>query len=355
MPTSYPLLKYACTPTYDGDELEVEYRLRHYKIGSVPADDASRMLDLMDGRRSVAEIARESGTSESDVEVLVGELEQVPLVVDGMTVLRQDGHLSGSELFWRMEALLFRWRYKEPLFPGEIRLDEAIASGQAAPSVAKGYCLESSHVLRSAPDEIALAIAHSPNEDVRNHYMKFYIEERTHGGLLVKALTSWGMTRQEIQNSVPLPTTAGLLQAYKGLVQKDVLYYAACLMRDEASSLDADTPPERDMYTGMERHYGVPDPVVKFLRWHEAFDKKAAHGFFPELVFSSFPIIDEARARGTVGALRLIIDLHDSFRRGVLEHYSKHEVGSRWSLLDDLYTVDRAPGAARIPALALVG
>ena len=100
--------------------------------------------------------------------------------------------------------------------------------------------------------------------------------------------------------------------------------------------LDAEVPPDRDIALGMERCYDVPESVVKFFRWHAEFDRDEGHGFFPEEVFREFPVIDRARARRIVGALRLIIDLYDSFYDGILRYYGAHGVKTRWGLEREL-------------------
>ena len=325
-----PLLKYACTIEEQNGAALVSYRGREYTF---QADGApvGRLLQLLDGRRGIGEVASEAATDADFVEGLVSDLLAVPLVVEGREVLRDDGALSGAELFWRLEGLLYRWRYDGPRTANGRALEEQVASGGAAEDVVKGFCIEISHQLRNTPTEIAVAIANAPNERVRERFMDFYEEEYEHGGMLMDALATW-LSTDGVRSAAPLPTTLGLLNTYNWWAQKDVLLYAVALMRDEQSILDAEIPPERDISGGMQRHYDVPEEVARFFRWHVDFDREEGHGFFPEEVFREYPVIDDDRAASLVNALRLIIDLYDTFYWGIYDYYSRHPVESRWSL-----------------------
>ena len=187
--TDLPLLKYACDIEPGEESVGLTYRGRSYHL---PLEGfRPELLRLFDGRRTITQIARSSGASHAIVESVVDRLSEIPLVVDGRDVLRDDGCLSGSELFWRLERLLYRWRYDGPRAVACDDLEREIATGSAPESVVRGYCIEIAHQLRNTPTEIAVAIASSPTVAVRRLFIRFWDEEYDHGDKLMDVLAGW--------------------------------------------------------------------------------------------------------------------------------------------------------------------
>lgn len=327
----YPLLKYAARVVPQSNGLEIHYRQKSYHFGLDNATKCAYALNLCNGKKSVQQVAKEAVLSPRELQTLLEDLYKVPLMLEGKKILRTDGYLSGRELFWRLEALLFAWR-ETPEGKYGFNLDRDIATGKVSENIVKGFCLELGHLLRSVPEELGLAVVHAQSEMVRNLYMQFYNEESKHGQILFKALKSWFKDEEQILFATPLPATVGLMQTYKAWAEKDSLLYATALMRDEASPLDAEVKPEEDIYLGMEKHYNVPSIIIEKYRWHANLDRKNDHGFFPEKIFSLYSVIDKVRARTLVSALKQIIDLHNLFRWNVYAYYKDHSVESRIEL-----------------------
>ena len=317
-----PLLKYACTLgggkiSYRGLDLEVSPQLE-------------RVAALLDGRRRRPDIAAALGLTLDQVDAALARLDASKMLLAGEEVLRSDGLFSGREVFWRLEALLLKWRKASAADPTAPRLDREVAFGKAPLQVVQGFCLEQGHLLRAVPEELALAVASATDEFIRLEYMDFYEEESRHGEMLLEPLVGWLGSEADIRSAPPLPCTIGLMQTYRNWARKDPLLYAVALMRDEGSPLDALAP--HDIYEGMRRHYDIPKAVVDRFEWHANLDRENDHGFFPERIFRHVPVIEEARIERLISALRQIIDLHDAFRAGVLDYYARHTVETRCAM-----------------------
>jgi hypothetical protein len=317
-----PLLKFACTVS--GGVV----RYRGIEVAVSPQTEA--VLPFLGGRASEAEVERLSGVSLSCWRDDLARLQDQACLLEGEEILREDGLYSGREIFWRLEALLLTWRSQALAEADALQLDREIFFGRAPLQVVKGFCLEQGHLLRAVPEELALAIANAPDEQIRLEYMTFYDEESRHGEILLQPLIGWLGSGHDIRMAPPLPTTTGLIQTYRNWARKDPLLYAVALMRDEGTPLDA--PPAFDVYEGMRRHYDVPESVVERFEWHANLDRQNDHGFFAERIFSQFPILDNARVERLIGTLRDIVDLHDAFRAGVYRYYSRHDIQTRCGL-----------------------
>jgi hypothetical protein len=331
-----PLLKYSAHTQTKPGVLEIHYRRRVHTYATDAPEAARAALALCDGRTPAETIISNSGVEARLFGNLVEWLEHASVMLDGGEVLREDGNLGGREMFWRLEAMLFDWRYRSPVQTYQSRLDWQIATGKAPPGVVKGFCLELGYLLRNVPDELALAVVHSPDEQIRSLFMDFYDEESRHGEILFGALKTWFDHPEQILYATPLPATVGLLNTYRAWAIKDPLLYATALMRDESSRLDLDIPDDENIYRGMRLHYEVPAEVVDKFEWHANLDRNCEHGFFPEKVFSQYEVISRSRARLLTSALKQIIELHDLFKWNVSAYYCEHDVASRLGLYETL-------------------
>lgn len=339
----YPLLKYACA--FEGKLLH--YRGQVIDLSSAPLDIMT-VLRSANGRTSIENLADLGRLPITKCADYFEELASQSLIVDGSKVLRQDGLLSGLELFWRLEALLLQWR-GGPCFANARQLDQDIASGRASIQQVRGLCLELGHLLRAVPEELALAVSNAPSEAIRLEFMDFYDEEARHGELLLEALVGWLGTEAQIRAAPPIPTTVGLLQTYRNWATKDPLMYAVALMRDEMSPLDGPVRIEEDIYAGMRKHYDVPVEVIDRFEWHALLDQHNDHGFFAERIFQHVPLIDQERAVRLIGTLRQIVELHEAFRWGVQHYYAEQVTDSRCRLAESVTESWRSANATTVP------
>jgi hypothetical protein len=328
----YPLLKYSAHAQAKPGGLEINYRRRTHNFTTDTPETVAAALSLCDGRTAFETIVCNSSVDSSLFGRFLEQIADTTVVLDGRDVLRSDGNLSGREMFWRLEALLFDWRYQHPVSIYQSQLERQIANGEASLNVVKGFCLELGYLLRNVPDELSLAVAHSPNEQIRSLFMEFYDEESRHGEILFEALKTWFDQPEQILFATPLPATTGLLNTYKAWAIKDPLLYATALMRDEATRLDQDIPDDENIYRGMRLHYEVPAEVVNKFEWHANLDRNCEHGFFPEKIFSQYEVIPRTKARLLISALKQIIELHDLFKWNVSAYYHQYDITSRLGL-----------------------
>jgi hypothetical protein len=319
----YPLLKYAVRTETDQNAVCLTYRNKLYRQVTSDAVRLSRALEMCNGRTRIANIVSSAGIEEAELTRVLSDLEKIPLILDGQNVLREDGYLSGREMFWRLEDLMFVWRSDEGKGLYGPTLDGRIALGIEPLSVVKGFLIELGFLLRQVPEELALAVANSTNEDIRLLFMEFYDEESRHGQMMFDALKQW-IPECGILSAIPLPATVGLMNTYKAAAMKHPLLYATALIRDESSALDAEIPPEADIYVGMKEHYDIPKDVIKVFEWHANLDRTCDHGFFPEEVFALYPIVTRELANQLCGFLHTMIEMHQLFKWNISVYYHDH-------------------------------
>jgi hypothetical protein len=325
----YPLLKYSARLRISDTGLEVEYRRRKHQIEANEAELLAAALGRCDGRTGCETLVRDTGVDAAILDRALEQLLTLQVVLDGCEILRPDGNLSGREMFWRLESFLFEWRYESPVSLLQNGFEQSIATGEAPLNLVKGFCLELGYLLRQVPDELSLAVAHSPNESVRSLFMEFYDEESRHGEILFAALQTWFGSPELLLSATPLPATTGLLNTYKAWATRDPLLYATALMRDESTKLDQDIPDNENIYRGMRLFYEVPTEVVDKFEWHANLDRNCEHGFFPEKVFAEYKVISRRHARLLISAMKQIVELHDLFKWNISAYYSQRDVNSR--------------------------
>lgn len=322
-----PLLKYACHIDHQPDG-SVTYTYRTYTdLLPVPAETVSAIQD-MNGRLKITDLSERHDIRPVVLQAAVDELVRRQLLLDGDRILRQDGLVTGMELFWKLEAALFRFR---AACPSTVRLARAIASGSVPLTVAEGFCVEQSHIVRNAPQEITLAIANASQDGHRKLLMDFYLDEYTHGEVLLKGLKAYGYTRDFVLNCVPLPATVGLVNTYNDLARRNSFLYAVAMINDESRPADPEPGLDSDPYYGLLKHFGFSEQAVRPFKWHANLDREKDHGMFFEEYFGLIPLVNPSDVAQAYATLRSVVELRDAVAAQILEYYATHDVASRQS------------------------
>jgi len=124
----FPLLKFAAKIACERDKLKITYRNKTYDFNV--EDDAKlygEALQHCNGHNSIKDIIKLVKISEKYFQEIISKLATIPIILNGTEIIRKDRYLSGRELFWRLEDLLFKWRYTEKLSCFNLDLEKDIA------------------------------------------------------------------------------------------------------------------------------------------------------------------------------------------------------------------------------------
>lgn len=288
---------------------------RHRLVaGDVPQAVLERTLRRFDGMTALDRIvADEPALPKEAAAELVASL-------DGLGLLDDDAlpaFRSGSEVILELEELVEArcetTIYRNPFWQTCLA---AQSPGDLPQKLATGMVIENWHFLFRESYFDAPVLSYVPNTAVRLLLNEFFSEEYGHDEILMRSLSFVGLTREDMQDAIPLPETMALCNALAYWAHNEPLFFFATLGLLEGQGMKEDSFIEACTRVGMD------DAFVGPLRTHANINIGAGHGNLTRLIFQQIPAIADADVRRLKAQMPLFVDLYDAFYTGVWRHYT---------------------------------
>jgi pyrroloquinoline quinone (PQQ) biosynthesis protein C len=279
----------------EGAPLQATRRLLSHLDGSRALDDFT-MLPAGDAR-AIADALVDAGLARE-----AGDPHQI-VDIDRFTALAR-------ELYPQWKARLFgRGLWK------------ALVEGTASFTQFAGWLLENYHFIEGVNDRLGSATAYAQNRAARRHFAQHYREEYDHGGFFLEALQQLGIHRQDVDASLPLPTTRAILHHMRRCARNDSLQYAACSAFLESTGGDRSNA--RAFFDAIAKHYAPTRPqIVAPLVAHLDLDEDYGHNGVLERVAPMLAPITAARASAALEAARALVELLQLWSADIAAHYT---------------------------------
>lgn len=183
-------------------------------------------------------------------------------------------------------------------------------------NVIHGMIVENYHFLFRESYFDAPVLSYVANTGVRLSMNEFYAEEYGHDELLLKALTTLGVTREDLARTVPLPQTMALCNSLAFWAHSDPLFFFSTLGILEGKDI------KQDSFLDAAYRIGVDPALLKPVKAHSDINLNGGHGSLTRKIFSRIPAIADADVRRMRAQTHLFIELYDQFYTGIWEHYS---------------------------------
>jgi len=283
--------------------------------GAQPSAEAAGGA-LCDGRRTLAELAREGGLDLDLARTLLSRLYAQGLVCETGSAL-----VPSSLFLEHAQGLCWRWR-RARLGHGPA-LEACFASGSYSRRLATGYLLEVTHVVRGAAGHIAAAIAHASDEGLQLRLSEYLEDEYWHGELMERALKGAGLGQQELARAVPLPATQAVLNSWRHAAHTDLLLYGGLIAITESATDESSAIVELFHRTLAQRV--LPEAAWRPYFEHAFGDSAADHVSHGRAIFEAAgPLLPSRRDQ-----LRRALLLHSEAlvlqERAVLSFYAEAE------------------------------
>lgn len=288
---------------------------RHTLVArAVPQAVLERTLRRMDGTTELDRIiAEEPALPREAADDLVASLDGLGLIDDAAL----PAYRSGSEVILELEELVEArcetTIYRNPFWTTCLA---ATAPGDLPQRLATGMVIENWHFLFRESYFDAPVLSYVPNTAVRLLLNAFFSEEYGHDEILLRSLVHVGLTREDMQDAIPLPETMALCNALAYWAHNDPLFFFATLGLLEGQGMKEDSFIEACTRVGMD------DAFVGPLRTHANINIGAGHGNLTRLIFQQIPAIAEADVRRLKAQMPVFVDLYDAFYSGVWRHYT---------------------------------
>lgn len=184
-----------------------------------------------------------------------------------------------------------------------------------------GFTLEKYHYIEGAHEHMAFAAADS-SEFMMTHLAKHFIEEYTHGDIYKYGMSEF-FTSEQVENSVPLPTTRALVNSLSEFAMEDSFcYYAANELLQLTENVDDDDEAEvGEFYELMLKSHPWSAKIVKAYRLHTSLDQNLGHeGAFKKMC-KSIGTISVAQANKAIANTAKTAELLEVFLDGICEYY----------------------------------
>jgi hypothetical protein len=276
-------------------------------------------LAHLDGKQTISDIhARLDASQQQRLGTLLEDLDRFLMIDDvGMAKLR-----TGSQ------ALLDLEDYTSVLmtrtFDRNVYWKHIIESPATCPPGAYyGLAIENYHFLYRESLFDSPVLPYLANEKVRQLMNEFYVEEYGHDEIIVKSMFALGITREDIQEMLPLPETLALCNALAYWAANDPIFFFSTLGVLEGKVT------ETDQWIEACGKANLSPAFIKPMKAHSDINRKGEHGNLTRLIFAEIPVVDDETMARMRRQMQVFIEMYDDFYTAIWNFYSPiTEVGS---------------------------
>ncbi len=253
------------------DDPTITYLTVSHSTFSVPTSDASKFMQIRShctGHNTIEEIAHKSGVSVNEVSALINSLIAANILHPPIKPLDL---LTPQEIKKNLLAACKIWG--EQL--RETHIINEIMQGKVCKNVVIGWLLETYHYIKEFPKVIDLA-ANDATGDLKAVLTQYAQEEQGHEEFITESLLHIGLSRQEIEQSIPLVSTRTI-----NLLMRELFEFEPCsvlLVANIIEATDFEASQADEFQQNLTQNYQLsPETFRPFLE-HTRIDAQLGHG-----------------------------------------------------------------------------
>lgn len=197
---------------------------------------------------------------------------------------------------------------------------ERLMQGQESKNVFIGWLFELFHYTKNANKHMPLAVAHCKHKNTKTLLAVHYKEEWNHYHFFRKCLEELGFTREEVENSNPLPMTDEMANFMREAARTNFVAYAACSAVLEGTTTDNKT--YDNFYKVMQEKYDIPAAAIKPIYDHLELDQKYGHADLFAEVCKSIGQVTNERAEEVMTYAGLMSEHIYAWTANIVKYYS---------------------------------
>lgn len=271
--------------------------------GGAIVDAVWGVLAGVDGTRTLAQLADESGHDLDEVTTLVQRLYHHGALEDTTS-----DELPAQAFYEHLRAVT---RFSVLAWGGSPLMGRLV-SGPVSRRLALGYLIETYHFAAAASSHQAAAVVAAPTLRLKTALSEHASNEYWHYAWLRRGLLAAGITRAELESAAPLPSTLAEINQLRWLALSDLLAYSACIGVTE--SLPGSEGLYKRFWERYASHGVVDEAVFAPFREHQLIDCAEGHeayGVEPFAERGTLSKAERARIRQRVLAYaKMALDSH---------------------------------------------
>jgi hypothetical protein len=274
-----------------------------------------RALLLMDGRRSLAQICRLSGTDPNVMRNLVDALASQGLVHETKDIQSQPA----LKVLFELEDIANQYLHESVY--RNVFWNHLLKHPMDVPlNVFYGMAIENYHFLFRESYFDAPALNYPASTRARVLMNEFYGEEFGHDELVLNGLRAIGVSREDLADTIPLPGTMALCNALSFWARYDSVFFFSTLGVLEGKDLQVDS------FVQACEERGLSESFIKPIRAHAEINIKSEHGSLTRAIFAHLPSMSNEEILRMRAQTRLFVRLYDGFYKNIWDHYSRSAV-----------------------------
>lgn len=258
-------LSHGFTLVDNKDGISVESKLRDYEFEAAEAEKLKKMIPILDGNTTLAQLAQRCDMGVDDAKEFASELYKLGIVYDDSEAL-VPGILFYENVRARIRAASAHSKNIEAVWNGTITAKWLL-----------GMLIEEWQFVRINPDHTSRVTGNARHHETQQAWAAFVADEYTHGEWLREGVAHV-LTAEELMYAQPLPSTEAFSNSMRWAATRGELHYALCLSlleTDEDHSNDATTPVP--MYEKMRSLDLLPPKTFDMYIKHGYTDMEADH------------------------------------------------------------------------------
>ena len=269
-------------------------------------------LTGLDGSRRLLDIQRDFDASKRvRLDSVIADLDRHALLDDAEPVRAR----SGSQALMDLEDLANELM-EETIYRNVFWVNVHSDASKCPPSAFFGLALENYHFLTREALFDSPVLPFVSNTKARQLINEFYISEYGHDELVLRALNAIGISREDAQDSMPLPQTLALCNALSYWASNDPIFFFATLGVLEGK----DT--EEDLFIAACERNTLPPDFIGPMRQHSNINRNSEHGNLTRLIFAEIPLVDDETMARLRRQTKLFVKMYDDFYTAIWEHYA---------------------------------
>jgi len=197
---------------------------------------------------------------------------------------------------------------------------QEMMNGTADVNVFIGWLFELFHYTKNANRHMPLSVAHCADKRIKTLFAVHFKEEWNHYHFFRRALEAYGFSREEVENSDPLPMTEQMSNLMREAARKDVLCYAICSALLEGTTIDNES--YDNFYEIVREKYSLPKGTIKPIYEHLELDEKYGHADLFLEICEGIQSISVERAEEAVKYASLMSENILAWSENISDYYS---------------------------------
>lgn len=277
----------------------------------IPLDTLLIFINSLDGNNTFDDISKKTKLSIEQVKEYVEYLDRELLITDGY--FDRVPYTTGLEFIVNLEYKVTNWMKVLNSNPFWIELNNGTLNKNAI----IGHTIENYYILEKEYDFDGAIMSLEQDPRRREILHEFYKEEHGHDELVLKSLTNIGISREELNNSIPLVYTEGICSLLNLWSNEDPLSFMASLYILEGVDWEPDTFIQ-EISTNYELPKGFVAPQVN----HADLNQGHGHGNLTRHMFNTFTLIEAEDQKRITSNLKLLVDTLNEFYKEIHKYYS---------------------------------